>query len=274
MVRRHVTGQGSTAIWQWWEAERNRWQIYDDQLASKIEMAWLESRSSQRSNKLECPAGLFFNVNGQDYSLLFEANGMQYNVRTSHSRSVRRCIYHPNQQPSSSEFLVVEHCHSSNPGTVSPEQARSNESEQSSSSKDEHSSNSKDEHSYLIACPNPNDGENCSVCLSSLQEDEAIELAKCHHFFHRACITQWLKTRPSCPECLTIYGVITGTQPPGDMSIRYIPVRSRHGWDGLQGYPGIDIIEITYAFPNGIQVFIIYGKLRLKVMHKLSVLCA
>lgn len=223
-------GQGSTAVWQWWEAERKCWKRYDDQLASKFETAWLESRFSQRGNKLDYPAGLLFKVNNQDYSLLFEADGMQYNVKTSCSRSVRRCIYLPNQQPSSSESL---------------EQGRSNESEQSNSS--------KDEHSYLIACPNPNAGEKCSVCLCSLEEDEAIELAKCHHFFHRECITQWFKTRPSCPECLAIYGVITGTQPPGDMNIRYIPFTSREVRGGLQGYPGIDIIEITYSFRNGIQ---------------------
>jgi len=244
-VRRYVNGQGSTAVWQWWESERNCWHIYDDQLASKFETAWLESRSSQRSNKLDCSAGLFFKVNGQDYSLSFEADGMQYCVNTSCCRSVRRYTYLPNQQPSSSEALAMEQCHSLYASTVSQEQARSNESEQTNSS--------KDEHSYLIACPNPNDGENCSVCLCSLQEDEAVELAKCHHFFHRQCITQWFKTRPSCPECMTIYGVITGTQPPGDMSIRYIPITSQQRWDGLQGYPGIDIIEITYTFPNGIQ---------------------
>jgi len=47
--------------------------------------------------------------------------------------------------------------------------------------------------------------------------------------------------------------VITGTQPPGDMTIQYIPVKRRKGWDGLEGYPGTDIIEITYTFPDGIQ---------------------
>lgn len=245
MVSRYAMGQGSTAIWQWWEAESNCWHRYDDQLASKFETAWLESRASQQSNKLDCPAGVFFKVNGQDYSLSFEADGMQYSVNDSCYRSIRRCIYLPNQQPSLMESIAMEKCHCSNASTVSLEQARSNESEQPNSS--------KDEHSYLIACPNPNDGENCSVCLSSLQEDEAVELDKCHHYFHRECITHWFKTRPSCPECLTIYGVITGTQPPGDMNIRYIPVKRRKGWDGLEGYPGVDIIEITYTFPDGIQ---------------------
>jgi len=69
----------------------------------------------------------------------------------------------------------MEQCHSLNASTISLEQARSNKSEQPNIS--------KDEHSYLIACPKRNDGENCSVCLSSLQKDEAVELAKCHHFF-------------------------------------------------------------------------------------------
>ena len=71
---------------------------------------------------------------------------------------------------------------------------------------------------------------------------------------------------------MTIYGILIGTQPPGAMSIRYIPIRSQQVWDDLQRYPGIDIIKIAHTFPNGIQVFIIYGDLRLQIMHKLSVL--
>ncbi|KAH9317941.1 hypothetical protein KI387_019710, partial [Taxus chinensis] len=242
-VRRRSVGQNLTVVWEWWDADRNQWNSYDDQLASNFETSWLESISSQTSNKPDSPAGIFFELSGQHYSMLFEADAIQYNLKTSFHRIIRRRTYL--NQPGSIASTAMGLCQSSRATTVSQRQVTREESEQVKSP--------ECEHSFLIDCPNPKEGENCSVCLSSLQEDEAVELEKCHHIFHRECITQWFKTRPSCPECLAVYGVITGTQPPGKMSIRYIPITSAEAGNGLQGYPDTDIIEITYTFPNGIQ---------------------
>ena len=50
-----------------------------------------------------------------------------------------------------------------------------------------------------------------------------------------------------CPTCKTIYGVKTGTQPPGKMEYHVIP-------HSLPGHPDCRTIRIIYSIPPGIQV--------------------
>ncbi|KAF1353907.1 hypothetical protein BDV97DRAFT_126681 [Delphinella strobiligena] len=47
------------------------------------------------------------------------------------------------------------------------------------------------------------DGQRCLVCLCDFEHDEeARQLVKCKHLFHRECIDEWLtKGRNSCPLC-------------------------------------------------------------------------
>ncbi|BBH01987.1 RING/U-box superfamily protein, partial [Prunus dulcis] len=50
------------------------------------------------------------------------------------------------------------------------------------------------------------DGQSLSkvALLGELKEGEcARELPTCRHFFHMACIDQWLKQQSSCPMCRT-----------------------------------------------------------------------
>jgi len=78
----------------------------------------------------------------------------------------------------------------------------------------------------------------------------AYRLAKCNkgstHMFHCACITKWLGQRPQCPVCNAVCGVITGTQPPGEMKVR-------KATSSLAGHEGHGTLVITYSFPSGIQ---------------------
>ena len=42
----------------------------------------------------------------------------------------------------------------------------------------------------------------CNVCLDVFEQDqEVIRLPKCHHGFHKGCITKWLEINKICPVC-------------------------------------------------------------------------
>uniref|UniRef100_A0A0D9Z4K9 RING-type domain-containing protein n=1 Tax=Oryza glumipatula TaxID=40148 RepID=A0A0D9Z4K9_9ORYZ len=42
----------------------------------------------------------------------------------------------------------------------------------------------------------------CPVCLSEFSDGEVIRLLpECMHYFHAACIDEWLRTRATCPLC-------------------------------------------------------------------------
>uniref|UniRef100_A0A7C8ZD05 RING-type E3 ubiquitin transferase n=1 Tax=Opuntia streptacantha TaxID=393608 RepID=A0A7C8ZD05_OPUST len=53
--------------------------------------------------------------------------------------------------------------------------------------------------SFLIT---KSDGQECVVCLSTLEEDDlARRLPNCNHVFHAECIDTWLTAQPTCPIC-------------------------------------------------------------------------
>ena len=50
----------------------------------------------------------------------------------------------------------------------------------------------------------PDDERTCAVCLAEYVEgDELRRLPGCAHAFHRRCVDDWLRRRPSCPLCRT-----------------------------------------------------------------------
>ena len=43
----------------------------------------------------------------------------------------------------------------------------------------------------------------CAICMLPFEKDEQVTPLPCNmnHCFHEACIAEWLKTNPSCPNC-------------------------------------------------------------------------
>ena len=87
-------------------------------------------------------------------------------------------------------------------------------------------------------------GEECPICSDDITDRKALQ---CGHVFCTACIDQWFSNRPTCPMCGTVYAVVRGNQPEGEMTTRSYP-------KDLPGFPrDSGTIEITYNFPSGRQ---------------------
>jgi deltex-like protein len=76
---------------------------------------------------------------------------------------------------------------------------------------------------------------------------DSIYFSQCqNHFFHIECIEYLIKNKSSfqCPNCLKIYGILTGNMPKGTMKAF---IQNFH----CSGYEKTETIEINYNFPNG-----------------------
>lgn len=256
--------------WLWLENEVQTWHAYDDALAAQIEAVWKESCLSKTPGRRKAPAGLFLKIHGQAYNIEFQADGVQYNLKTQFARGVRRNFSaHLESKGGVASGAIDSGCGSSSSNISA--RSLSNPSSTTLSGNGALYNNVRPRASLLTCCDyenmggpsynsidivdvaNPPETEDCSICLSGLQEKGVATLSKCKHFFHRDCIEFWFKTRPSCPECLTVYGTILGTQPPGEMHIQYTTNQNAVSKFGLAGYPGLDVIKITYNFSSGIQ---------------------
>jgi len=111
--------------------------------------------------------------------------------------------------------------------------------------------------------------ERCNICIfefcedvdkltfddlvNDLKEDKVddiIQLEKCDgHYFHLGCIQNYITSHSSdyikCPICCYIYGVMTGDQPAGKMTVS---VEKKYH---CSGYDDCGTIIIGYSFPSG-----------------------
>jgi hypothetical protein len=46
--------------------------------------------------------------------------------------------------------------------------------------------------------------EICSICLSSIFDQEVTTVLKCPHYFHFRCLKMWMQTSKTCPLCRTV----------------------------------------------------------------------
>ena len=41
----------------------------------------------------------------------------------------------------------------------------------------------------------------CVICLCEYDEGDEMHMLPCAHCFHKKCVSQWLKDKPTCPAC-------------------------------------------------------------------------
>ena len=85
----------------------------------------------------------------------------------------------------------------------------------------------------------------CVICMDTFRNPKT--LTKCGHIFCTDCIDQCFKIKPVCPVCSVPYGILTGTQPEGEMRTEV------NRYPNLPGYDNCGYIQINYRFPDGIQ---------------------
>ncbi|XP_029107624.1 E3 ubiquitin-protein ligase DTX4a [Scleropages formosus] len=118
---------------------------------------------------------------------------------------------------------------------------------------------------YLQKVRNPPE-EDCTICMEPLggpsgykgpgvagvaRAESVGRLSRCGHQYHVQCLVAMYNNGNrdgslQCPTCKTIYGVKTGSQPPGKMEYHVIP-------HSLPGHPDCRTIRIIYTIPPGIQ---------------------
>ena len=107
---------------------------------------------------------------------------------------------------------------------------------------------------YMKSCKNkviygdanpPVDEDNCIICLSEI--NDPVELVECKHVFCKECIMEGFGTKPSCPVCGKVYGIVYGDQPRDGTADIFEEEDSLPGYDRKKTY------VIYYDFPQGKQ---------------------
>ena len=95
------------------------------------------------------------------------------------------------------------------------------------------------------ADPSSSSGDTCTVCLCDFTDKKT--LPKCGHSFCAACIDRAFKVQRKCPVCSTVYGLLIGNQPEGEMFVSHQSTKIP-GYESCGGS-----ILITYKFQAGVQ---------------------
>lgn len=61
--------------------------------------------------------------------------------------------------------------------------------------------NNKNLKNFIVKDLEDNLIKECSICLSEMKINEKLVILSCKHYFHKECITEWLKKSRTCPEC-------------------------------------------------------------------------
>lgn len=254
-MRRIVDSQSRTAEWQWWVDELQRWHPYSSHITNQIETAWEQCHSNPNSYfQASAPAGVSIRIHHRKYTIEFEADAIQMNLSSRFPRKVRRRLVSPGAGAAATGGqAAIPSASQAHPPLPLPPHVVTVPAPSMSAGANSLSYNVADLQPYVES----SDDNDCPICVMSLREKTAVSLAKCGHLFCKDCIRRWFETRPTCPVCTMAYGLITGVQPNGTMCVRNIPVGSPGFGYGLEGFPDVEIIQIEYNFPSGIQVRIL-----------------
>ena len=246
--------QSGTAQWQWWEDVSQQWRPYDVSINSQIESAWGQCHNTSNAYfQASAPGGVSIRIHHRKYTIEFEADAVQKNIFSQFSRRVRRRLVSPGTGTgagASASAVGGPAASPSAPHASVSQQVVSVPPPSIAAGAVSLSYDANDLQPYVES----SDDNDCPICVMSLREKNAVMLARCRHMFCKDCIMRWFETRPTCPVCTMAYGVITGIQPNGTMSVRIIPAGSPEFGSGLEGFPDVDIIQIQYNFPSGTQV--------------------
>jgi hypothetical protein len=84
-------------------------------------------------------------------------------------------------------------------------------------------SNDENHGEIWSECDNENEGLECPVCMDSIQVGAIVSWSanpKCRHYFHHACIKEWLLKHSDCPFCRECF--LPTDQMPSKLSMKHI----------------------------------------------------
>jgi Ring finger domain len=75
----------------------------------------------------------------------------------------------------------------------------------------------------------------CCICMDSYSdEDEVLQIIRCHHFSHHSCLMHWLNRNNSCPICKEMVNIYQMGRPPQQPAEQ----------DPLQNNLGVEMIDV------------------------------
>ncbi|KAK2170392.1 hypothetical protein LSH36_3g23078 [Paralvinella palmiformis] len=225
-------------IWEW-EVKSGIWQSYNSDAAQQIESAFMKSNGSVTLNT----TGLPYHVDLKSMKQINQVTGFVRSVQ----RRVLTIPYTANSGLSSTASRRQNH---------SPHRWLSNKRFKNECQTSKASDNVIDTFTSKVAKAK---NEDCPICCDKMtspsgydyQDSTVLELSKCKHQYHRACLLKMYEMGNEngsfqCPVCKCIYGTKVGNCPPGEIKVETIPTP-------LPGYPQCGTIIITYNISGGIQ---------------------
>lgn len=94
-------------------------------------------------------------------------------------------------------------------------------------------------------------GDNCAICIDTLEDDDDVRGLTCGHAFHAGCVDPWLTSRRAkCPLCAADY-YIAKPRPEGaeDSSAVNIPAQPQPTWIGTRAGMSVRTMQILTRGP-------------------------